>query len=269
MAAYVCDIDPTSPTDSLVGALSAFRKGDPKLHWRDLPDPQRLRVRRTLAAVESLHVVVAVTPANEIRDRRARGLVLRQMIRTLTIDYGVARLILEAQDPASAKKDLAVLLGERRHLEYLGLDPRMEHARGSEVPRLWVPDQVLGAFGARHLGRPEYWEALTGSGPVLIENIRLDPAVLQAGTTRTPGPIHDRYSGVYFHSTSVAGLQVYDRHARPGKRSTRLIRHARNGCDPADRRGVGSSPRAGAGIDVGRRRRTRLPEGELPGHRAE
>lgn len=178
MAAYVCDIDPTSPTDSLVGALSAFRKGDPKLHWRDLPDPQRLRVRRTLAAVESLHVVVAVTPANEIRDRRARGLVLRQMIRTLTIDYGVARLIFEAQDPASAKKDLAVLLGERRHLEYLGLDPRMEHARGSEVPGLWVPDQVLGAFGARHLGRPEYWEALTGSGRVLIEDISLNPAVL-------------------------------------------------------------------------------------------
>lgn len=178
MAAYVCDIDPTSPTDSLVGALSAFRKGDPKLHWRDLPDPQRLRVCRTLAAVESLHVVVAVTPANEIRDRRARGLVLRQMIRTLTIDYGVARLILEAQDPASAKKDRAVLLGERRHLEYLGLDPRMEHACGSEVPRLWVPDQVLGAFGARHLGRPEYWEALTGSGHVLIEEISLNPAVL-------------------------------------------------------------------------------------------
>lgn len=127
-----------------------------------------------------------------------------------------------------------------------------EHARGSEVPRLRVPDQVLGAFGARHLGRPEYWEALTGSGHVLIEDISLSPAVLQAGTTRIPGPIHDRYSGVYFHSTSVAALQAYDRHTHPGKRSTRLIRHARNGCDPADRRGAGSSPRTGAGIDVDR-----------------
>ena len=115
-----------------------------------------------------------------------------------------------------------------------------------------LQDQVLGAFGARHLGRPEYWEALTGSGHVLIEDISLSPAVLQAGTTRMPGPIHDRYSGVYFHSTSVAALQAYDRHTHPGKRSTRLIRHARNGCDPADRRGAGSSPRTGAGIDVDR-----------------
>ena len=53
----------------------------------------------------------------------------------------------------------------------MGLTMRVEHRPGALTPRLWAPDQLLGAYGAMRAGRPAYWNLLARTGNLHITHV--------------------------------------------------------------------------------------------------
>ena len=53
----------------------------------------------------------------------------------------------------------------------MGLTMRVEHRPGALTPRLWAPDQLLGACGAMRAGRPAYWNLLARTGNLPITHV--------------------------------------------------------------------------------------------------
>lgn len=175
MAAYLCLDAPTALTDEITRQLLPFQRNGQKVHWRDLPDERRLDVCRVLAGAQSLHLIVTTSRTGAMRPERARRLTLRRLLEELATTYGVDLAVLESRGPKADKRDRDLLQSVRPALAAVGAGIRMEHRRGTEAPRLWVPDQVLGADGARRLGRPVYWEALTATGLVSVDRVETRP----------------------------------------------------------------------------------------------
>ena len=58
---------------------------------------------------------------------------------------GVRKLVLESRNDTHDKRDRELLVSMRRRGEALNFD--LEHVPGKDEPLLWVPDQILGAYG--------------------------------------------------------------------------------------------------------------------------
>ena len=58
---------------------------------------------------------------------------------------GVRKLVLESRNDTHDKRDRELLVSMRRRGEALDFD--LEHVPGKAEPLLWVPDQILGAYG--------------------------------------------------------------------------------------------------------------------------
>lgn len=63
---------------------------------------------------------------------------------------GVTRYILESREGSQDKSDVALLLS--LCAKRMCREIEIEHLRGSSDSRLWVPDQVLGAYGDMRCG---------------------------------------------------------------------------------------------------------------------
>ena len=125
-----------------------LRKAKPvgarKLHWYDL-DPRRQAISlATVAQIAQQTTVVAVMPIEGVRLERARRKALEAMVRVLE-EEGVGRLVLESRNPVHDKRDRELLVSMRRKGEAATFD--LEHVPGECEPLLWVPDQILGAYG--------------------------------------------------------------------------------------------------------------------------
>ena len=119
-------------------------KGSAKLHWRELTD--RIR-RESLAQVAELHgqtTVVVASPLPSKKQERGRRkcmeLLLPQLERT-----GVDMLVLESRVLKLDGKDIDMLQAMRARKFVGSINVSHEHA--SDEPRLWIPDQILGAYG--------------------------------------------------------------------------------------------------------------------------
>lgn len=181
MAAYLCLDAPTDVADEVSDRLVPFQRNGQKVHWRELPDDRRLEVCRVLAGADSLHLIVATSRTDGMRPERARRLTLRRLLEELATTYGVDLAVLESRGPKADKRDRDLLQSVRPAMAAIGVGIRMEHRRGTEAPRLWVPDQVLGADGARRRGREEYWNALTATGRVSVDRVETLPDSANAG----------------------------------------------------------------------------------------
>lgn len=130
-------------------AFRGSRPRAPKLHWRDLGRDRQLKVLEAVAEARPSVTLVVGSPMNPRKQERARRKCLEALVAALS-DSGVDELVLEAR---GGKPDLRdVLLIDSMRSKGLGADFRLTHSRGAEDPRLWVPDQVLGAFGDRLCG---------------------------------------------------------------------------------------------------------------------
>ena len=58
---------------------------------------------------------------------------------------GIRKLVLECRNDTHDKRDRELLVSMRRKGEALDFD--LEHVPGKDEPLLWVPDQILGAYG--------------------------------------------------------------------------------------------------------------------------
>lgn len=128
-----------------------------KLHWRDLREPEKTRVIEAMAAIPHWSTVVVATPLDGVRQERGRRKALEVLLQKLEAD-GVGLLNLESRWHQEDKADLDMVfaLQNRRLISSI----RIRHVRSDEQePRLWMPDQVLGAVGdiLCGTGHPSAW----------------------------------------------------------------------------------------------------------------
>ena len=166
LGAYLCNDD----GGSLTAALSCFERGR-KLHWRDTPRPVKRRVCQVIGGHEASHIIVAAAPlADGIREERARQRALATLVAILAGDYAVSALVLERRQHAQDMKDQATLKAMRQG----GAAPAvftLSHEYGAGEPRLWVPDQVIGAYGDALEGDARAWGHLAHR--VRVEHVSL------------------------------------------------------------------------------------------------
>lgn len=131
-------------------ALEAMRpKGAHKLHWQDMGDKSKLEVMETVAGIGAQHTIVVgcrMAPNKQERARRKCPELLLPHLESL----GVDRYVLESRGRAKDKDDVALLLSLRAKGMCRGID--LAHEEGYRDSRLWVPDQVLGAYGDMRSG---------------------------------------------------------------------------------------------------------------------
>ena len=146
--------------------------GASKLHWRDLG---RRSQREALTRIEELgsrSTIVVASPIDPKKQERARRKDLETLAPLLEAE-GVTRLVMESRFPAANERDATHFRAMLRRgyissIELHFADPATEH-------RLWVPDQILGAWGEETTCGPtpwrHEWEALRDS--VTVVNVPL------------------------------------------------------------------------------------------------
>lgn len=128
-----------------------------KLHWRDLTDRRKRQSIDFIQRIGPLSIVIAAEESSIHKDERARRKCLEQLLPVLE-SYGVNTLVLESRTPSQDQRDLEHLAQMRtRHLVKT---IRMDHMRGSTEPCLWIPDQVLGAYGDTKTGELDFSDFL-------------------------------------------------------------------------------------------------------------
>lgn len=118
--------------------------GARKLHWRDMTDRLRRRSVEAIATTEHLTTVVVASPLNARRQVRARAKCLGRLLPALE-ELGVSVAVIESMNNTTADaRDVEA--AERMRAAGVISSIRVEHA-GPEEHGLWLPDQMLGAYG--------------------------------------------------------------------------------------------------------------------------
>lgn len=145
--------------------LKALRpKGAKKLHWRDMGNKSKVEAMGAVAEICAQHTIVMGCRMPKNKQERARRKCLELMLPHLE-SLGVSRYVLESREGPQDKADVALLLSLRA--KGMCREIEIEHLKGSNDSRLWVPDQVLGAYGDMRCGVGEgsafrsAWNALS------------------------------------------------------------------------------------------------------------
>ena len=147
----------TAPTPTYLMAATVLReeadtarlealkpKGAAKLHWRELTDKLRRESLQAVAELDSLTVMVACAPLPKKKQERGRRKCMELLLPELE-RRNVNLLTLESRVLQMDRRDIDML----QALKSKGAVSNMtlQHAHASGEPRLWVVDQVLGAYG--------------------------------------------------------------------------------------------------------------------------
>lgn len=132
---------------------------------------QRTALER-IAGFDGLHCMIAQS-AYGGKQERARRKCLEALLFTLE-DWGCGQLILEAREERDNKRDIALLLAMRAKHQ-IG-DIIIRHQLGSVNPLLWLPDQIVGAYGdvVCKSPRADRWAREWGLIQPALEVIRVD-----------------------------------------------------------------------------------------------
>lgn len=142
LGASVVDTDDVEETRAV---LAALRPTHGKLHWHDLNTRQRTRVTAAIGGLDALHLVVVASPIDLRREERARAVCLERLGWELA-RHDVTRLTLEARSRRLMERDVRTVRALRGR-RVIPAALRVEHGDPEHEPMLWLPDQVLGAFG--------------------------------------------------------------------------------------------------------------------------
>lgn len=135
---YAADADPS------FSLRRAKPSGASKLHWYDLDPRRQAASLEVVSSVLQQTTIVAALPLERTKVERARRKALEEVVRRL-IGMGIGKLVLESRNDSHDKRDRELLVSMRRRGEALSFD--LEHVPGKDEPLLWVPDQILGAYG--------------------------------------------------------------------------------------------------------------------------
>ena len=144
--------------ESAIEALEqAKSKGAVKLHWRSMTDSQKAHSVAAISSIEHQTTIVAASPLVGVKQERARRKCLESLLVKLE-GMGVDVLTLESRREPLDGRDRDCLLYARRANAVRSID--IAHVVGADDPRLWLPDQILGAYGesVRQLKAAEKWE---------------------------------------------------------------------------------------------------------------
>ena len=149
-------------------------KGAAKLHWRDLGIKAQREALLAIASLESRSTIVVAAPINPRKQERARRKCLETLLPLLEREH-VETLVMESRFPSADSKDVSLYRSLKRKgaIETIGIDfenPTSEH-------RLWIPDQILGAYSDTVAGLPssntweQEWRALESAVTVVQINL--------------------------------------------------------------------------------------------------
>ena len=132
-------------------------KGMRKLHWRDLREKEKPAIVEALAEIPHWSTVVVASPLNHARQERGRRKALEVLLPALE-SKGVRQLNLESRwkQEDQADIDMVFALQNRKIVR----DIKITHVSSQTPdPRLWMPDQILGAVGdiLCGTGNPREW----------------------------------------------------------------------------------------------------------------
>ncbi|WP_128683216.1 hypothetical protein [Actinomyces qiguomingii] len=155
LGAYIRD----DSAPDLASELMALVRGR-KLHWRDSIPRVQEEACRIISSHGGGHLIVAARPLAEgVREESARQQALMTLMTILSVDYGVDELVLERRQQKQDDKDRAVFAVARKS-GMVSADFKLRHEYGAQQPMLWVPDQVLGAYGDACMGKTTAWTLL-------------------------------------------------------------------------------------------------------------
>lgn len=150
-----------------------FRRGQRKLHWRDMPPALRRKSVRAIAEMDHLTTIVAAAPLDGRKQERARAKCLAALLPALE-GLDVSDAVIESRN--DRKADLRdVETAERMRRAGTIASIRVRHA-GVEEHGLWLPDQVLGAYGTALCGiaEAEAWREDWEKAQASIEVLRIE-----------------------------------------------------------------------------------------------
>ena len=133
-----------SESDPTFLLRKAKPSGARKLHWYDLDARRQAVSLAVVSQIAQQTTVVVAMPLEGVKLERARRKALEALVRAL-IDMGIGKLVLESRNAVHDKRDRELLVSMRRKSEAAEFD--LEHIPGDSEPLLWVPDQILGAYG--------------------------------------------------------------------------------------------------------------------------
>ncbi|MBR3225610.1 MAG: hypothetical protein IKF78_09825 [Atopobiaceae bacterium] len=142
---YLCAVVDRAVDEVAIQRLrSLLPKGAKKLHWRQMGVSLQGDSLKLLGSLAMNAIVVSGRPINPRKQERARRKCLEVLLPLLG-SAGAGRVVMESRGDALDKRDreMAVSLIRRG---WLG-NVRLAHMRGDDEPRLWLPDQILGAQG--------------------------------------------------------------------------------------------------------------------------
>ena len=178
MGACICDIE-----EQLVRSQLELIKprNASKLHWRDMRPAVRNKAIDAIDQLKLRHVIVAAVPLDDwSTSELARRKCLETLLPLLEQEYQIDRFVLEQRDKAQNAKDIRFVdaMRSRKFIQSI----RVDLLPGASDARLWLPDQLLGAYGDAQSGEGHYDAFLTTVRVISIsEADRSDNGVILSG----------------------------------------------------------------------------------------
>lgn len=163
LAAAVCDPAACGPVREELRSLRA--PGEPKLHWGQESPDRRTTIIDVVAGFDMAAVVVVGTPMDRKKQERARAVCMESLAVYLDA-MDVTQVYLEEREASLNARDQR-LVQAIRGKKLIRSTLRIDTAKPSAEPMLWLPDIVAGAVGQRHVRDvDQYAEPL---GPMITE----------------------------------------------------------------------------------------------------
>ncbi len=134
--------------------LRSLARATGRLHWSSEEERDKMRIATLVGELSLSNMVVTATRLDSRRQERARRKCLQMLVHQLVAD-DVQHVWLESRDRIGNQRDLA-MIASLRTTGALPPSIRVDHARPSEEPLLWVADAVAGAVAAAYEGRPQF-----------------------------------------------------------------------------------------------------------------
>lgn len=147
LAAVICEPGTCDPIRNTLRSL--LDETQPKLHWSSESPERKSKIIETITPLDIAAAVVIGAPMNRRKQERARAVCMESLAVYLA-EQGVTRTYLEARTESLNERDDRIIRSIRSK-QLIPTTLRIEVARPSTEPMLWLPDIVAGAVGHEHV----------------------------------------------------------------------------------------------------------------------
>ncbi|MGB8019922.1 MAG: hypothetical protein WCF04_01700 [Candidatus Nanopelagicales bacterium] len=168
LAAVVCD--PTCTDDTRDQMRALLLRGQSRLHWHDERNDRRSTIAASIASIDMAALVVVGTPVATAKQERARRLCMEVLLPRLG-NLGVNLVWLESRTPALNQAD-SRMVRALRGKQLIPRALRVESARPTEEPMLWIPDALAGAVNAARNDDPRWLNVMRQTVEIIEIGLR-------------------------------------------------------------------------------------------------